>query len=116
MTDRELLDRITAAKKQFGTRCKKLSGAMTVEWHRLALADERIPTSARDVYVRGLPIEIDLLVPTLGAKPEVGIVYEPEQVAVALEVKAGGIFGQSALDRTRLCVRSIATSCSTLKM
>ncbi len=89
------------AKAAFGVKCSKFAGAVTVEILKAALANESIPTSPRDVFVRGIPVEIDLVVPRQGAKPALGLLYEPGQVAAALEIKNSGSFGESTLEKIR---------------
>jgi hypothetical protein len=73
------------------TDCRKYNGALAVELLKQAFAEEEIATSGRDSYVRSLEIEWDLLVLRDGAKPEFNLLYEPDQVKVALEVKLGGV-------------------------
>jgi len=70
---------------------------MAAELMRRVLADEGIPTSSRDVFIRGIPLEIDLIVPLRGQEPTLGLLYEPEQVAVALEIKKMGAFLKQTL-------------------
>lgn len=72
--------------------CKKFSGALAVELIRQALIRSGIPVSPRDVFIRGVDIEIDLIVPRRGARPKHNLVYEPEDVVAALEVKYRGMF------------------------
>ena len=65
-----------------------------------ALAQEGLPTSARDVFIRGLPVEWDLMVPRPLAEPFLnGLIYEPAQVACALEIKLFGLHGQEDVPR-----------------
>jgi hypothetical protein len=75
----------------------KFAGAVTAELMKTFLAAEGISTSARDVYIRGVPLEIDLIVPRRGQKPTFELVYEPKQVAAALEIKKSGSFGEPSL-------------------
>ena len=89
------------AKAAFGGKCSKFAGAVTVEILKAALAKESIPTSSRDVFVRGIPVEVDLLVPRQGEKPALGLLYEPRQVAAALEIKNSGSFGRGTLEKIR---------------
>jgi hypothetical protein len=49
--------------------CRKFQGHVAVEIMKEALAAEGIATSARDVFIAGLPVEWDLLVPREGAEP-----------------------------------------------
>src|ERR1035437_5440630 len=74
---------------------------MTIELVKRVLAHEGIATSARDVFVRGIPLEIDLIVPRRGQEPTLGLLYEPQQVAAALEIKKSGTFGRQSLQTIR---------------
>jgi len=48
-----------------------------VEVIRQALLDDGIPVSSRDVFIRGIPIEFDLIVPRHDASPPADrILYE----------------------------------------
>jgi len=100
MTGNDIITRVRNAKAALGPKCRKFAGAVTVEILRNALAEASIPTSARDVFVRGIPLEVDLIVPLPGsAKPQFDLLYEPRSVAVALEIKNSGCFGQDSLRR-----------------
>ncbi len=92
MTGEEIVARACEACELLG--CTKFEGHVAVEILKKALADEGIATSARDVFIRGLPIEWDLLVPRDGAAPQFnGLLYEPTEVKFAVEVKLSGICG-----------------------
>lgn len=102
MRGEEIIEQARKAKRDFGTNCpKKFAGAVVIEILRSALHDEGIITSPRDVFVRGIPVEVDLIVPYKGEEPFLGLLYEPKQVAVALEVKKSGVFGEHALNKIR---------------
>lgn len=102
MRGEEIVEKARKAKHDFGANCpKKFAGAVVIEILRAALHDEGIITSPRDVFVRGIPVEVDLIVPYKGEKPFLGLLYEPKQVAVALEVKKSGVFGEHALNKIR---------------
>jgi hypothetical protein len=74
--------------------CRKFQGHVAVEIMKEALAAEGIETSARDVFIAGPPVEWDLLVPREGAEPMFnGLLYDPAQVKVAVEIKLSGIVG-----------------------
>jgi len=101
MTGEEIVARACAACEELD--CTKFEGHVAVEILKDALAEERIETSVRDVFVRGLHIEWDLLVPRAGAAPAFnGLLYDPAQVKCAVEVKLSGICGGvQTLDRIR---------------
>lgn len=99
MTDEELLSQIMKSTESFGPKCSKYSGAVTVEWLRQAFRKHGIHVSHRDVFIKGLPIEFDLILPRDGATPNLGLLYEPEDVRAVIEVKAKGVFGKDGLDR-----------------
>ena len=91
MRGEEIVMQARSASERFGT-CGKFAGAATVEIVKQILAEEGIPTSVRDVFIQGLPVEIDLVVPRAGAEPLLnGLLYEPTQVACALEIKLSGL-------------------------
>jgi hypothetical protein len=74
--------------------CNKFEGHLAVEILKQAIAGEGITTSSRDVFIKGVPVEWDLVVPRDGAAPEFnGLLYEPAQVRFAVEVKLSGICG-----------------------
>ena len=99
MDEWELLQRSIEAKKKFGANSTKYSGSVTVELFKQAFDVEGIRTSPRDVFIRGVPIEIDLLIPRQNVAPLYGVLYEPKDVFVVLEVKNRGVFGENALKR-----------------
>jgi hypothetical protein len=101
MDGERLITMAREAKIAFGVKCSKFAGAVTVEILKAALLAEGIPTSPRDVFVRGIPVEIDLVVPRHGQQPVLGLLYEPQQVAVVLEVKNSGSFGSDAVEKIR---------------
>jgi hypothetical protein len=100
MDEHELLSLITAAKVDFGAKCKKFAGAVAVELLKESLQRNGIVTSARDVYIEKVPVEIDLLIPKMGAVARHGILYRPEDVLVAFEVKNSGSFGEDTIKQT----------------
>lgn len=100
MNGQRLIAEARRAKKALKASAK-FSGAVTVEILRDALGREGIPTSPRDVFIRDIPLEIDLVVPRKGQEPVWAVLYKPEQVAVALEVKNSGCFGQRALKKIK---------------
>jgi hypothetical protein len=101
MTEDELHQTIAAAKKALGPSSRKFSGTVTTELIRQALLDSGIPVSSRDVFVRGLSLEIDLLILSKGAKPRFEVLYEPSDVLACLEVKNAGSFGESTIQGTK---------------
>jgi hypothetical protein len=98
---RKIVESLRKAKKRFGASCpcpKKFGGAAAVETLRAELKKEGIKTSRRDVFIKGFPSEIDLIVPRKKAKPLLlDLLYEPEKVSVALEVKKSGSFGKQGI-------------------
>lgn len=99
--DRALLDRVLEDKTAFGEKCGKFSGALTVHVLRQALCQARLPVSDRDVFIRGVPIEIDLLLVRPSPDTAGRLLYEPKDVLVALEIKSSGSFGRPTIDKTR---------------
>ena len=106
MEDKEILKQISDEKNNFGT-CAKFAGAVTVEIIKNSLENHGISTSPRDVFIKGIPIEIDLLIPKRGVLPKHGILYEPQDVLVVLEIKNRGSFGQTTIDNIKRNFRKI---------
>ena len=98
----EIVERMRKAKTDFGD-CypKKFGGAAAIEILRAELREEGILTSGRDVYVKGLSSEVDLLVPKKDAEPWLELLYEPREIAIALEVKKTGTYAESGRDKIK---------------
>jgi hypothetical protein len=90
--ERELLSLVQEARRDFGPKCQKLAGSITVELIGDFLSRLGIPVSARDVFIRGVPVELDLLVPGPMTTPRHKLIYEPSDVLAAFEVKNLGAF------------------------
>jgi len=69
MNEYEILEAVRAGHEGFGCRCQKFSGALTVQIIRRALEKHGVRASPRDVFMRGLPFEIDVLVAKRGTEP-----------------------------------------------
>lgn len=108
MLSKTMVEEARRATKEFGARCPKFVGAVTVEILREALRTEGLQTSRRDVFVRGIPIEIDLIIPRTASSPPWGLVYEAGQVAVAMEVKHSGSYGKGGLSKLKENSRSLS--------
>jgi len=99
---REIVESLRKAKARFGDNYpKKFGGAAAIEILRAALREEGIMTSRRDVFVKGFPSEIDLIVPQKNTAPWLDLLYEPKDVSVALEVKKIGSFGEQGRDKIK---------------
>ena len=112
----EIVKNVRKAKEDFGPGYpKKFGGAATIEILRSALREEGIDTSRRDVFIRGIPLEIDLIVPAKNSTPWLNLLYDPKDVAVALEVKKLGAFGEQGRDKIRddfACLRKAGVNCA----
>lgn len=112
--EEHILQAILAGRDAFGTECpRKYIGALTIEYIRRSLVDHGIPTSPRDVFIKGVSVEIDMIVPREGAIPENGILYKGEDVLAAIEVKNHGVFGKgsSSCEGLRRSFREIQSVC-----
>jgi hypothetical protein len=96
-----LLNQIITAKEQFGPKCGKYAGAVTVEVFRCALMNNGYSVSPRDSFVRGIPIEVDMLIVRPDAAPQHNCLYQPPDVLAAVEVKNYGSFGDSTIAATK---------------
>jgi len=115
MNEKEILDTYTALIKKFEPKCKKFDGAVAVEIIRDALQSEGFNVSEKDVYIQGIPIEIDLLIARQGVFPERRILFRPEDVLVALEIKSRGAFGEQALTTIAKNFKMIKKACKSIK-
>jgi len=98
----KIVKKVRKAKVDFGTNYpKKYGGAAAIEILRDELNKSDIKTSKRDVFIKNIPLEIDLVIPTRNAKPYLGLLYEPDEVIVALEIKKLGAFGESGRNKIR---------------
>lgn len=109
----ELVEQVRRAKAGFGTTSAKFAGAVAVEILRTALLDEGIPVSSRDCFVLGIPIEVDLLVTRRGAKATWELLYSPDDVRVALEIKQIGAF-PGTIQKVRRDFRRLSADCPRL--
>ncbi len=88
----KLIKQIRRAKDEFGVTCSKFSGSVAVEILRHALRAEGFHVSSRDCFIHRIPIQVDLLITKPDAKPSWELLYTPDDVYVALEVKQVGAF------------------------
>ena len=94
MEEEEIFQEVEKAKGSFGIVCNKFSGALTVEVIRQHLEKHGFCVSGRDVFIKGVNSEMDLLVVRKSAAPEYGTIYEPSEVVCAMEIKNHGAFGE----------------------
>jgi hypothetical protein len=117
MDEHQLLSTINAAKAEFGATCNKFSGAVTAQLLKQALEEHDIQTSARDVFIEQVPVEIDLLIPKRGVIPRHGLLYRAADVLVVFEVKNSGSFGARTIEKTGrdfclVCARNPEIKCA----
>lgn len=95
------LEEIIKLVKEFGDfagkQMRKVTGAIAVQVLRQHLDRNGVSVSDHDVFIKGIPIELDLVVPRREAELECGILYRPQDVAAVLEVKYSGIYSKESL-------------------
>jgi hypothetical protein len=96
MEEENIFNEIEQTKKSFGMKCKKFSGSLTVEVLKSHLEENGFTTSNRDVFIRGVDSELDLLIIQKDAKAQYNLIYKPNDVVAVLEIKATGAFGKNA--------------------
>ena len=102
MKEKEIFEKIELLKKQQGfKKTKKFTGAMTSEVIREYLKQEGFNISERDVFVKGVPNEIDLLILKKETKSIFNNYYDPKDILVAFELKSIGIYGKEELPRIK---------------
>lgn len=102
MDEQEILKEIERAQEIFSKkRYAKFSGTVTVELFKSALSLNGIITSPRDVFIRGLPLEIDLLIARAGTEAKYSLLYEPKDVLLVFEIKNAGSFGDETINRIK---------------
>lgn len=80
--------------------CPKFCGAFTAEEIRKQLKSHNLPVSRQDVFIRNVPIQIDLLIHRPRASVRYhGLMYEPDDVLAVLEIKYRGTFSADAIGR-----------------
>jgi hypothetical protein len=78
-----------------------------------AFNERHIPVSRPNVYMVGLPTEIDFVIPRKDAQPAFEILYKPKDILAVLEIKASGLFAKEAASKigdTFRAVQSIEPS------
>ncbi len=108
MNSEELVKEVRKAKNEFVAKCTsqfgdkakkkctKFTGSVAVEIFRHALQKEGFPVSQRDCFIDGIPIQVDLFITKPDAQPIWNLLYAPDDVLVALEVKQVGAFPGTA--------------------
>ena len=111
MDEHKLRTLIEGAQSHYGTQYKKLTGAATTEAVRHYLLDLGLNVSSRDCYIRTVPREVDLLILRPAAKGHLGLIYKPEDVLCALEVKNSGSYGVQTSPKIRASFAAISAAC-----
>jgi hypothetical protein len=89
------------------TRCTKFVGALTIELLREEFAKIGLNVSNRDVFIEGIPNELDLLIAKEGRYPQKHLVYSPADVLAVLEVKFRGSYGKTSIKNIKNVFTSI---------
>jgi hypothetical protein len=97
--ERALLNQVLEMREK--TKCTKFVGALTVELLRKEFLTLGLNVSNRDVYIEGIPNEVDLLICKHGALPKENLLYSVSDIRAVLEVKFRGSYGKSAIDNIR---------------
>ena len=82
-----LLQKLQSAEKELGFDSRQFSGAVCVSLLKETLYKKGYSTSEKDVFIKGVPIEIDLLLVKPNSKPSYGVLWNPEDVIAAFEIK-----------------------------
>ncbi len=107
MLEQELFSLLKQGKQSLGVQSKKFTGALVIEILRRAFEERGIEASRPNVYLKGLPFEVDLIIPRRGANLEFEILYSPADVLAVLEIKTSGLFSKEDSPRIGSVFRDI---------
>lgn len=88
-----ILNKILELRKIQG-KAKKFIGALTTELIRTELLKYGFYVSNRNVFIEGIPNELDLLIVKAGKNPKENILYSPDDILVVFEIKFRGAYGE----------------------
>jgi len=94
MDEIDLLNSLKIAEKQLGFDSRQFSGAVVVNLIKKVVSELGFSTSEKDVFIRGIPIEIDFLIVKPRTFPDYGILWKAEDVIAAFEMKKSGIISR----------------------
>ena len=83
------------------TKCDKFVGASTIELIRNKLLSLALNVSNRDIFIQGVPHELDLLIAKNDVKPIENVLYLPPDVLVVFEIKFRGCYGKPSLNNVK---------------
>lgn len=98
-TERRILNKIMGMRQT--TKSTKFVGALTTELFRKEFVKLGLSVSNRDIFIEGIPNELDLLIAKTGKNPEENLVYTSSDVLAVLEIKFRGSYGKSSLERIK---------------
>lgn len=75
-----------------GKLSKKFTGAITIELLKKELIKRGFNVSDRDVYIKGSKSEFDLLILKEKERSKENLLYDPDQVVAAFEIKFSGTY------------------------
>ncbi|UZE93027.1 MAG: hypothetical protein IB617_02605 [Candidatus Nealsonbacteria bacterium] len=88
-------------------RATKFIGALTIELLRKEFIKKGLNVSNRDVFIKGIPYELDLIVLKEGEKAQENLLYKPKQVIAVLEIKFRGIYSKEGVENIKKVFGSI---------
>jgi hypothetical protein len=89
------------------TKSTKFVGAITIELLRKELVKQGLNVSNRNVFIEGVPNELDLVIAKAGVEPEYYLMFYPNDVLAVLEIKFRGSFGKKVAGRLKNVFDSI---------
>lgn len=100
MEENQILKEVINYRNLMGCFCKKLTGSATCQAIRKHLRNKAFNISQRDVYIKGIPNEIDLLL-LKDYVNEKMLVYDPKDVLAVFEIKFSGSYGEDSIENTK---------------
>ena len=84
--------------KESQKKSRKFIGALTIELIRTELLKCGFNVSNRDVFIRGISNELDLLILKPNVKPIENLLYLPNDILFCFEIKYRGSYGEKAVN------------------
>ena len=89
-----MLNKILELRKIQG-RSRKFIGALTTELIRTELLKHGFNVSNRDVFIEGIPNELDLLIVKADKNPKENLLYSLDDILVVFEIKFRGTYREN---------------------